>query len=121
MLSIGEDNLVALPQAGSRAPNCTMAAKDPDEIERMAEEQTVGELAEPHGVINPNKATIHILSLDEALIIMETRIMAGEEKDVMKDTVTKFKDAISRVMPQMAEADVTKVMHAISDPRCLAL
>ena len=47
--------------------------------------------------------------------------MAGEEEDVMKDTVTKFKDTISQVMPQMAEADITKVMHAISDPMCLAL
>ena len=47
--------------------------------------------------------------------------MAGEEKYLMKDMVTKFKDAISRVMPQMAEADVTKVMHAISDPMYLAL
>ena len=81
----------------------------------------VGELAEPHGVINPNEATIHICSLNQALINMETRIMAGEEKDVMKDTVSKFKDTISRVMPQMAEADITKVMHAISDPMCLAL
>ena len=72
MLSIGEDNLVAPPpQAGPRAPNCEMAVKDPDEMERMVEEQTAGELVEPHGVINPNEAAIHIHSLDEVLIIME--------------------------------------------------
>ena len=88
----------------------------------MAEEQMAGELAEPHGVINPHGATIHVRSLDEALINMETRIMAGKEKDVkMKDLVTKFKDTISRVMPQMAEVDITKVMCDISDPMCLAL
>ena len=83
------------PQAGSRTPNSTMAVKEPDEMERMAEEQMAGELAEPHGVINPNEATIHVRSLDEALINMETQIMAGKEEDVMKDTVIKFKDAIS--------------------------
>ena len=39
----------------------------------------------------------------------------------MEDTVIKFKEAISRVIPNMAQADVKKVTHAISDPTCLAL
>ena len=71
-----------------------MAAKEPDVLESMAEDQTMEELEEPHGVINPNEAAILVHSLDEALIIMEARILAGEEKDIMKDTIIKFKDAI---------------------------
>ena len=39
----------------------------------------------------------------------------------MEDTVIKFKEAISQVIPNIAEADVKKVMHAISDPTCQAL
>ena len=68
-----------------------MAAKDPEVLEGMAEDQMAEELEEPHGVINPNEAAILVHSLDEALILLEAQIMAGEEKDMMKDTVTKFK------------------------------
>ena len=98
-----------------------MAAKDLDILEGMTEDQTVEEFEEPHGIINPNEAAIHVHSLDKALILMEARIMAGEEKDVMRDTITKFKDTISRVIPHMVEADASKVMHAISNLMCLAL
>ena len=87
----------------------------------MTEDQLVEEVGELHGVINPNEATILVHSLDEALILLEAQIMTGEEKDLMEDTVIKFKEVISRVIPNMAEADVRKVMHAISDPTCLVL
>ena len=76
------------PQAGSRATNHKMAAKDPDVLEGLAEDQTAEEFEEPHRVINPNEATIHVHSLDEALILMEARIIAGKEKDIMRDTIT---------------------------------
>ena len=81
----------------------------------------VEELVEPHGVINPNAAAILVHSLDEALILMEARIMVGKEKDIMNDTIPTFKEVISRVIPHMVEADTSKVMHAISNPTCLAL
>ena len=87
----------------------------------MTEDQTAEEVEEPHGVINPNEAAILIHSLDEMLILMEAQIAAGEEKDVMENTVVKFKEAISWVIPYMAEADTSKVTHAISNPTCLAL
>ena len=41
---------------------------------------------------------------------MEAQIVTGEEKDMMEATVVKFKEAISRVIPYMAEADTSKVM-----------
>ena len=98
-----------------------MASKDPDVLKGMTEDQTAEEVEEPHGVINPNEATILVHSLDEALILMQAQIMTGEEKNMMEATVVKFKGAISRVIPYMAEADTSKVMRAISDPTCLAL
>ena len=98
-----------------------MASKDPNVLKGTTEDQTVEEVEEPHGVINPNEAAILVHSLDEALILMEAQIMTGEEKDVMENTVVKFKEAISQVIPYMAEADTSKVTCAISDPTCLAL
>ena len=53
------------------------------------------EVEEPHRVINPNEAAILVHSLDEVLILMEAQIMTGEEKDVMENTVVKFKEVIS--------------------------
>ena len=72
-----------------------MAAKDPDILKGMTEDQMAEEVEELHRVIDPNEAAILVHSLDEALILMEAQIMAGKEKDVMEDTVIKFKEAIS--------------------------
>ena len=96
----------------------TMASKEP---KGTTEDQPVEEGGELHGVVNPNEAAILVHSLDEALILLEAEIVTGEEKDVMEDTVIKFKEEISQVIPNMAEADVKKVTRAISDPTCLAL
>ena len=96
----------------------TMAAKDP---KSMTEDQSTEEEGELHRVVNPNEAAILVHSLDEALILLEAQISTGEERNVMEDTVIKFKEAISRVIPNMAEADVKKVIGAISNPTCLVL
>ena len=87
----------------------------------MEEEEAEGEAVELHRAINPQEASHHVMSLDDALKNMESRIETGEEKDILKDTVTLFKDTISQVVPQVAEADTAKVVCAISDPTCLAL
>ena len=87
----------------------------------MTEDQPAEEGGELHGVVNPNEAAILVHSLDEALILLEAKIVTGEKRNVMEDTVIKFKEAISRVIPNMAEADVKKVLGAISDPTCLVL
>ena len=87
----------------------------------MEEEEAEGEAVELHGVINSQEAFHHVMSLDEALKSRKSRIETGEEKDILKDTVTLFKDTISRVVPQVAKADTAKVVHAISNPTCLAL
>ena len=74
-----------------------------------------------HRVINPREAARRVQMLDETLNNMDTRIKSGKVKDIIKDAITQFKDIISRIVPQVAEADITKVMHSISDPMCLAL
>ena len=95
-----------------------MASKD---LKGSTEDQPEKEGGEFHGIINPNEAAILIHSLDEAMILLEAQIMTGEEKNIMEDTVIKFREAISQVIPNMAEADVKKVTDAISNPTCLAL
>ena len=76
---------------------------------------------ELHGVVNPHEAAILVHSLDEALIILEAQIAEGEDKIILGETVAKFKEAISRVIPNMTGADVEKVVGAIKDPTCLAM
>ena len=95
-----------------------MASKDP---KSMTEDQPAEEGGELHGVVNPNEAAILVHFLDEALILLEAQIVTGEERNIMEDTVIKFKEAISRVIPNTAEADIKKVIGAISDPTCLVL
>ena len=73
----------------------TMATRKPDDTEKMVEGETAEETVQPHGVINPQEASRHVLSLDEALSNMEARIKVGEEKDMLKDTIMHFKDTIS--------------------------
>ena len=95
-----------------------MASKDPKGTTENQPEEEGGEF---HRVVNPNEVAILVHSLDEALILLEAEIMTGEEKNVLEDTVIKIKEAISRVIPNMAEADIKKVTDAISNPTCLAL
>ena len=95
-----------------------MASKDP---KGSTEDQPEKEGGEVHGIINPNEAAIPVHSLDEAMILLEAQITTGEEKNIMEDTVIKFREAISQVIPNIAEADIKKVTDAISDPTCLVL
>ena len=73
-----------------------------------------------HGVVIVEKAELHCHTLDDILEEMSTRI---EEEDLsaMKDAITRFKDTISRVVLQVMEADVAKVIGSIAGPKCLAL
>ena len=72
-----------------------MASNDPNILKGTTEDHTVEEVEELHGVINPNEAAILVHSLDEVLILMEAQIVEGEERDMMGNTVVKFKEAIS--------------------------
>ena len=95
-----------------------MASKDPKPV---MEDQSKEEGGEPHGVINPQEAAILVHSLDEALIVMEAQVTETEERNVLREVVTKFKEAICRVLPAMMEADIDKVVNAIKDPTGSAL
>ena len=97
-----------------------MATSKPDD-KILEEDEGTEETVELHRVINPQEDSRHVLSLDETLNIMEDRITAGEKKDVMKDTVVQFKDVISQTVPQMADADIAKVVWSVGDPMCQAL
>ena len=63
-----------------------------------------------HGVINPTEAKHHIQCLDKAREDMMARIDGGEVKDILKSVLEDFKNAITVVMPQMAEADITIIL-----------
>ena len=81
----------------SKAKIRSMASKDP---EVTMESQQIEE-GEPHRVVNPNEAAIMVHSLDEALTVLEAQVAETEERDVLTEVVTKFKEAISRVLPAM--------------------
>ena len=101
----------------SKAKIRSMASKDPEVT--MESQQT--EEGEHHGVINPQEATILVHSMDEALMVMEAQVAETEERNVLREVVTKFKEAICRVLPAMTEADIDKVIEAIKDPTGTAL
>ena len=92
-----------------------MGTSKPDD-EILEEGEGAEETVELHGVINPQEASRHILSLDETLINMEARIKASKEKDMLKDAVTQFKDIISQTIAQMADTDIAKVVHSVATP-----
>ena len=79
------------------------------------------EEGEPHRAINPHEAVILVHSLEEAVMVLEARIAETEERDILSELVTKFKEAISKVLPAMTEAEVDKVVGSIKDLTCLAL
>ena len=87
-----------------------MATSKPDD--KIFEEEEGGEESvELHGVINPQEASRHVLSLNKTLNIMENRIKVGEEKDVLKDAVGQSKNVISLTVPQITNTDIAKVAH----------
>ena len=94
----------------------TMASKD---LEAPTSSQSVEE--EPHGAINPNEAAILVHSLEEAITTLEAQVAETEERNILNKLVTKFKEAISRVIPAMAEAKVDKVVGSIKDPSYIAV
>ena len=94
-----------------------MASKDQ---EAPTESQSV-EVEEPHGTINPNEAAVLVHSLEEAVTVLEAQIAETEERNILNELVTKFKEAISMVIPAMAEAEVDKIVGSIKDPTCVAV
>ena len=93
-----------------------MASKDP---EAPTGSQPVEE--EPHGAINPNEVAALVCSLEEAMTVLEAQIAETEERDILNELVTKFKEAISRVIPAMAESEIGKVVGSIKDLSCVAV
>ena len=93
-----------------------MASKD---LEAPTGSQSVEE--EPHSAINPNEAAVLVHSLEEAIMTLEAQVAETEERNILNELVTKFKEAISRVIPAMAEAKVDKVVGSIKDPSCVAV
>ena len=94
-----------------------MASKD---LEAPTDSQSIEE-GEPHGAINPNEAAALVHSLEEAVMVLEAQIAETEERDILKELVTKFKEAISRVIPAMAEAEVDMAVGSIKDLTCVAV
>ena len=87
------------------------------EIEGNESEEDTG----GHGVINPVEAGHHIQRLDEALQNMMMKISGGEIKDILKDTLKEFQDAIAKIMPLMCDTNPLIILRAIKDPTCSAL
>ena len=93
-----------------------MASKD---LETPTGSQPAEE--EPHGAINPNEAAALVCSLEEAMTVLEAQTAEMKERDILNELVSKFKEAISRVIPAMAEAEVGKVVGSIKDLSCVAV
>ena len=89
-----------------------MASKDP---KSTMEDQPTEEGGECHGVVNPHEVAILVHSLDEALMVLEAQLAESEERNVLGEMVTKFKEVIGRVIPTIMEADVEKVVSTIKD------
>ena len=97
-------------------------SQEPPDDTEVVEGDKGAEMTEGlHGVINTWEACRHVCSLDETLGNMDMRVKEGEVKDVLKDTITQFKNTISLTVPQVVEADVAKVIHSVSDFMCLVL
>ena len=54
-------------------------------------------------------------------MVLEAQLAESEERNVLGEMVTKFKEVIGRVIPTIMEADVEKVVSTIKDPSGLAL
>ena len=66
-----------------------------------------------HGVANTTKAKWHVQLLGEAIKLGQSRGI----NDVRKETLEKFKNVITMVMPSMSEADTGAVLWSIRDPK----
>ena len=75
----------------------------------------------PHGVINPEEAKIHALTLKGALDEMEEVIKSGMVENIMKRAIDKIKLALVRLVPSMEEANEISVLKAIKDISCTVL
>ena len=76
---------------------------------------------EPYHALNPVEARHYIQRLNEAILTMEAKIMGGEIKDILKDTIQEIKEAICILMPSMKEANILDILHSIKDPTCLTI
>ena len=99
--------------------NPVLEAKGAEAAEVEEEEAETAEAL--HGVINPREAERYIQILDEILSDLVTKIRDDRVTDIMKDVLSWFKDTISRVVPQIVEADITKIMGSVADAKCLSL
>ena len=80
------------------------------------EEDTVG-----HSMINLVEAKHDIQKLDKALQSMMMRLSSSKIKDVLKDTLKEFQEAMKNLIPSMSDANPITVLKTIKDPTCLAL
>ena len=52
---------------------------------------------------------------------MMMKLSSGEIKDILKDTIKEFQEAMTILIPSMSEADPIAVLRTIKDPMCMAL
>ena len=88
----------------------------------LQEEQAEEEMEETtlHGVINEDKARLHMETLD-AIMENMAREVQKEVPEVMVNAIKSFKQAIGKVLPGTEEANTTAVLKAVCDPTCLAI
>ena len=80
------------------------------------EEDTVG-----HGMINLIEAKHHVQRLDGALQSMMMKLSGSEIKDIIRNTLKEFQEAMTILIPSMSDATPITVLKTIKDPTCLDL
>ena len=58
---------------------------------------------------------------EQSIQAFEAKIVSGEIKDVLKETLEEFKETICVIIPSMMEANIISILQSIKDPTCLAL
>ena len=49
------------------------------------------------------------------------RIKEEDPKDIMREALESFKEVTTNVVPMVSEANMMAVLHALKDPKCMAL
>ena len=70
---------------------------------------------EPSGIVNKCQTAHHRRLITDALQEFKRQCKAGEVKDILRQLLEDMKDIITRVYPNMVEADVKAVLRAIPE------
>ena len=95
-----------MPKATQKSSSIEEEVEEVIEIEDDEPEME----AESHHALNPIEAKHHAQRLNEAIQTLEARVESGEIKDILKDMIKEFKEAICIVMPTMAEGNVVNIL-----------